>query len=338
MTRHGDARNYTKLIGQDVYLLVAGFPCQPYSVAGSQGGNDDARDLSQLCFDALRDLKPKYFIFENVASMKQEHQDYITKGLGVEPVMIDGAYFSGQSRKRLFWTNIDVLPYQDKGIVIRDILESGDTADIVSMYGKNPERLDIDKASCLMARDYKGFGRQAQTGVRCIQVGETAEIKGHDIIKRVYSVDGKAPSLTTMQGGHREPKIATADPTGGRIVNRRKVNGVRKDNDKSIPLEPYIETRTDGKSNCLSTVQKDNVVVQGVTWRKLTPLECERLQTIDDGYTEHGVFHKGHPSYSIDKISNSQRYKMLGNGFVVDVVAHILKPLSMKKYGVQYDS
>ena len=169
-------------------------------MAGLQSGNDDARDLSQLCFDALRDLKPKYFIFENVASMKQEHQDYITQGLGVEPVMIDGANFSGQSRKRLFWTNIDVLPYQDKGVVIRDILETGDTADIVSMYGKNPERLDIDKASCLMARDYKGFGRQAQTGVRCIQVGETADIKGYDIIKRVYSVDGKAPSLTTMQG------------------------------------------------------------------------------------------------------------------------------------------
>jgi len=297
MTRHGDARNYTKLIGKDIFLLVAGFPCQPYSVAGSQSGNDDARDLSQLCFDALRDLKPKYFIFENVASMKQEHQDYITQGLGVEPVMIDGAYFSGQSRKRLFWTNIDVLPYQDKGIVIRDILESGDTADIVSMYGKNPERLDIDKASCLMARDYKGFGRQAQTGVRCIQVGETADIKGYDIIKRVYSVDGKAPSLTTMQGGHREPKIATTDPNGGKMAD-----------------------------------------VQGVTWRKLTPLECERLQTINDGYTEHGVFHKGHPSYSIDKISNSQRYKMLGNGFVVDVVAHILKPLSNEKYGVQNDS
>ena len=334
MTRHGDARNYTKLIGKDIFLLVAGFPCQPYSVAGSQSGNDDARDLSQLCFDALRDLKPKYFIFENVASMKQEHQDYITQGLGVEPVMIDGAYFSGQSRKRLFWTNIDVLPYQDKGIVIRDILESGDTADIVSMYGKNPERLDIDKASCLMARDYKGFGRQAQTGVRrvgtinsggqgdrvysvdgkaitlssqsggtagngsmLIQVGETADIKGYDIIKRVYSVDGKAPSLTTMQGGHREPKIATTDPNGGKMAD-----------------------------------------VQGVTWRKLTPLECERLQTINDGYTEHGVFHKGHPSYSIDKISNSQRYKMLGNGFVVDVVAHILKPLSDEKYGVQNDS
>ena len=56
--RHGDARNYTKLIGKDIFLLVAGFPCQPYSVAGSQSGNNDARDLSQLCFDALRDLKP----------------------------------------------------------------------------------------------------------------------------------------------------------------------------------------------------------------------------------------------------------------------------------------
>ena len=128
-------------------------------------------------------------------------------------------------------------------------------------------------------------------------MGETAEIKGHDIIKRVYSVDGKAPSLTTMQGGHREPKIATNDTNGGKIVD-----------------------------------------VQGVTWRKLTPLECERLQTINDGYTQYGVFHKGHPSYSIDKISNSQRYKMLGNGFVVDVVAHILKTLSNEKYGVQNDS
>ena len=145
--------------------------------------------------------------------------------------------------------------------------------------------MDIDKASCLMARDYKGFGRQAQTGERCTQVGETAEIKGHDIIKRVYSVDGKSTNRSlTMQGGHREPKIATNDTNGGKIVD-----------------------------------------VQGVTWRKLTPLECERLQTIDDGYTQYGVFHKGHLSYSIDKISNSQRYKMLGNGFVVDVVAHILE-------------
>jgi len=325
MTRHGDARNYTKLIGKDIFLLVAGFPCQPYSVAGSQGGNDDARDLSQLCFNALRDLKPKYFMYENVASMKQEHQDYISKGLGVEPIMIDGADFSAQSRKRLFWTNISILPWQDKGKVIRDILETGDTADIVSMYGKEPQRLDVNKASCLMARDYKGFGRQAQTGVRCIQVGETAEIKGFDIIKRVYSVDGKAPTLTTMQGGHREPKIATTEPTGGRIVNRRKVDGVRKDDDKSVPLEPYIEQRQDGKSNCLTTVQKDNIVVQETTWRKLVPLECERLQTIDDGYTQYGVFDKGHPSYAIEKISNSQRYKMLGNGFVVDVVGHILK-------------
>ena len=130
-------------------------------VAGSQSGNSDQRDLSQLCFDALRDLKPKYFIFENVASMKKEHQDYITQGLGVEPVMIDGAYFSGQSRKRLFWTNIDVLPYQDKGIVIRDILETGDTADIVSMYGKNPNDW-ISTRRVVSWLEITKAGRQAQ--------------------------------------------------------------------------------------------------------------------------------------------------------------------------------
>jgi site-specific DNA-cytosine methylase len=94
--------------------------------------------------------------------------------------------------------------------------------------------------------------------VLCRCVGN-AEIKGNDAIKRVYGVDSKSPCLTTMQGGHQEPKISE-----------------------------------DFK-----------------TWRKLTPIECERLQTVDDGYTNH--------------VSNSQRYKMLGNGWTVDVIAHIFR-------------
>ena len=69
----------------------------------------------------------------------------------------------------------------------------------------------------------------------------------------------------------------------------------------------------DGKTNSLTTVQKDNVAVDipELQWRKLTPIECERLQTLPDNYTNH--------------VSNTQRYKMLGNGFTVDVIAHILK-------------
>lgn len=97
----------------------------------------------------------------------------------------------------------------------------------------------------------------------CKQIGE-ADIKGFDVIKRVYSIYGKSPTLTTMQGGNREPKIS-----------------------------------------------EDNL-----TWRKLTPVECERLQTLPDNYTAG--------------ISNTQRYKCLGNGWTVDVIAHIFSFLPVE--------
>ena len=125
-------------------------------------------------------------------------------------------------------------------------------------------------------------------------------------------MEGKAPTLLTMQGGNREPKVATYSTKGGRIVNRRlDENGVRKDYQLELPYTTQVEVRDDDKTNCLTTVQKDNVVVQGMTWRKLTPIECERLQTLPDNYTEG--------------VSKTQRYKMIGNGWTVDVIAHILK-------------
>ena len=74
--------------------------------------------------------------------------------------------------------------------------------------------------------------------------------------------------------------------------------------------EQRLEVRLDGKTNSLTTVQKDNVLTKDdVYWRKLTPLECERLQTVPDNYTNH--------------VSNTQRYKMLGNGWTVEVIKHI---------------
>jgi site-specific DNA-cytosine methylase len=76
--------------------------------------------------------------------------------------------------------------------------------------------------------------------------------------------------------------------------------------------EQQIEPRNDGKTNSLTTVQKDNMVQSKKDFRirRLTPLECERLQTVPDDYTNH--------------VSNTQRYKMLGNGWTIDVIAHIL--------------
>jgi DNA-cytosine methyltransferase len=238
--------------GHKIDLLIGGSPCQGFSFAGKQLNFDDPR--SKLFFEFVRlykECKPKYFLLENVR-MKQEYQDVITEMLGVQPIAINSSLVSAQNRYRLYWTNIPIteLP-RDKNILLKDILEDG--------------LVDRDKSHCLDANYFKGgnlkqyFEKHRRQLVfskdGLCHIGD-ADIKGHDSVKRVYHPDGKAPTLTTMQGGHREPKVAMS--------------------------------------------QK---------WRKLTPLECERLQTVPDGYTEG--------------VSNTQRYKMLGNGWTVDVIAHI---------------
>ena len=296
--------DHTRLPFGGIDLLMGGSPCQGFSFAGKQLNFDDPR--SKLFFEFVRlkvELKPKYFLMENVL-MKQESQDIISEYLGVKPVMINSSLFSAQNRKRLYWTNIpfDTMPTADKGIVLQDILEEDGIAN-EAMTNK------LGKSHCITAR-YNGavWWNSIQRKQRTmVQVGEADNIKGFDSIKRIYSPNGKAPTLTTMQGGHREPKVAI-----GRVVNRRlDEHGVRKDGQLDLPFTKQLEVSDTGKSNCLTTFTKDNVLVNGMQWRKLTPLECERLQTVPDNYTNH--------------VSNSQRYKMIGNGWTVDVISHIMK-------------
>ena len=316
----GDVTNidYTKLPIGGIDLLMGGSPRQGFSVAGKQLNFDDPR--SKLFFEFVRlkdELKPKYFLMENV-SMKQDAQDIISKYLGVKPIIINSNLFSAQNRKRLYWTNIPFdIPTQDKGLVLKDILETDHNEPPVPINPRNARhhRNPYQKALCTTATMYKGAGNNGMTLVdSTLEVGHAEQYAHyrHEQAKRVYHMNGKSPTLLTMQGGNREPKVATYSTKGGRIVNRRlDKNGVRKDYQMDLPLEPQVEVRADDKSNCLTTVQKDNVVVEGMTWRKLTPLECERLQTVPDNYTNH--------------VSKTQRYKMIGNGWTVDVIAHILK-------------
>jgi DNA-cytosine methyltransferase len=306
-------------------LLMGGSPCQGFSFAGHQLNFDDPR--SKLFFDFIRirdECKPKYVLLENVR-MAKKSQDVISEYMGFEPQALNSSKVSAQNRYRLYWfgkrvgnsyEQIPIPPMIDKGITMQDILEDGYATDEMTSNGKS---------HCLTAR-YNGavwwnsIERKQRTMVLkdnptmskdgLIRVG-TADLKGHDSIKRVYAQEGKAPTLTTMQGGHREPKVAV-----GRIVNRRlDEHGTRKDDQLELPYTRQIEVRKDEKSNCLTTVQKDNVLVSKDMWRKLTPLECERLQTLPDNYTNH--------------VSNSQRYKMIGNGWTVDVIAHILKGIQL---------
>ena len=108
-------------------LLIAGFPCQDLSSLGKGAGLQGER--SGLFFQALRifdEVKPRYWIFENVASMRTAERDKISELLGVEPIMINSALVSAQTRKRLYWTNIPgVTQPKDKGILLQDILTSG---------------------------------------------------------------------------------------------------------------------------------------------------------------------------------------------------------------------
>lgn len=243
--------------GHKIDLLIGGSPCQGFSFAGKQLNFDDPR--SQLFFEyvrLLKECKPKWFLLENV-KMKKESEQVITDMLGVEPIEINSSLVSAQSRKRLYWTNIpmDGMP-EDKGIKLRDILEDG--------------VVDRDKAHCLDANYFKGgnlksyFEKNRRQLVfsadGLCHIGD-ADLNGHDLLKRVYHREGKAPTVNAGGGGNREPKV-------------------------------FIEPDK---------------------WRKLTPLECERLQTVPEGYTEG--------------VSKTQRYKMLGNGWTVDVICHLLKPI-----------
>ena len=316
--------DHTRLPFGGIDLLMGGSPCQGFSFAGKQLNFDDPRSKLFFEFIRLRDeLKPKYVLLENVR-MKKESENVITKYMGFSPQAMNSADVSAQNRHRLYWfgylnesleyKQIPISPIKDKGIVIKDILEDLPFEDIPNYLnntwcgrrrGDLVKSVDDPKAHCLTASMWKG---QIPTFVKKpVQVGVADNIKGYDIIKRVYSPNGKSPTLTTMQGGHRQPKVAI-----GRIVNRRlDENGVRKDNQLELPFTKQLEVSSADKSNCLTTVQKDNVVVHKELYRKLTPLECERLQTVPDNYTNH--------------VSKTQRYKMLGNGWTVDMIAHIFK-------------
>ena len=299
--QHGDARNWTKLKGRDVFLLVAGFPCQPYSVAGKQKGTSDSRDLSEVMYDALEGLNPKYYLFENVVSNARHTWYDFIRSIRPDAKMYirNSGDVSPQERKRVYITNMEHDDLPDLGLVMTDILED----ECVS---------DRDKSYCIDANYFKGgsmkmyfeksrrqlvFNKEGKVGMR--QVGE-ADLKGYDIIKRVYDRKGKSPALTTMQGGWRQPKVQCDN-----WINR-------------------------------TTLLKDNADVDELFWRALTPLECERLQTYPDEWTQYGDFYVyeeikmpyetvTHRVRKTRRISNSQRYKMIGNGFTRAVISHILK-------------
>ena len=136
--------NFEEFIGK-VDMIIGGSPCQDLSIAKAnrEGLNGEKSGLFFKYIEALKTIKPKYFLLENNYSMPKEAREQITKIMGVEPILINSALVSAQLRKRLYWTNIpNVSQPEDKQILLKNIIEHGS--------------VDRDKSLCL-ARRYAGF-------------------------------------------------------------------------------------------------------------------------------------------------------------------------------------
>ncbi len=351
IVRYYDVREVSgKMLGK-VDFFCGGSPCQGFSFSGKQLAFSDPRSV--LFFEYVRllkellDINPDMqWMLENV-QMKKEFESIITEILwGTKPIKVNSAIFSPQNRVRNYWCSwhINPLLFVDRERYLHHILDMDSGEEIKTYTPRN----------------------QDSSSDNCRQVGHADDINGHDILKRIYSPNAKAPTLNTMGGGNRHPKVALTEPqwNAASIRNRRlDENGVRKDDQMELDLVPCLEVKGQNKSNALTTVQKDNLAStlpqgrypiadivggqgkqllkpniakaatllardykgfgnQGMTgvrtsdpytWRRLSVVECSRLQGLPDDYCK--------------SVSKSQGYKQLGNGFQVDTIFELLKQL-----------
>jgi DNA (cytosine-5)-methyltransferase 3A len=263
--------------------------------------------------------------------MPVKDRDIITRELGVEPVMFNASLVSAQNRKRLFWTNIVFELPADRRIFLKDILEEDGV--VYAPMVSNGKAHCLTSSYCKVSASPRQIEHNTEKGQRTMVLG--ASMRGRKQADGTYKKqlevrqDGKASSLTAMatkdlalvQIGKKE--LALHIPDGDCVSSvrvaheqRRKLkDGVRADNDPDIVAERRLETRNDDKSGTITTIPKDNHLINTDTLqvRILTPVECERLQGLPDGYT--------------DCIAKTWRYKVLGNAFNVDVICCIFKQL-----------
>lgn len=301
----GDINNWRnwKIDWASIDLVAGGSPCQGFSNAGKGLNFDDPRSALFFVFvdilNHVRNLNPNVkFLLENV-KMKKEWLDIISKWLNVEPVEINSSLVSAQNRQRFYWTNIAKIPQpEDRHIYLKDILITANTIRIPE-YGNGEKSRPL---TCHYSNNFGGwYDRITDPNPNKQQIDILAEnIKylNESNLKQLVRSFGSKGQIFTIEDKKTNTLIASMGMGGG--------NGLY-----------YAEQKT-GK-NVFEVKDKKVIIydkeykmdLEDGFWcfRKLTPIECERLQTLPDNYT--------------DGISNSQRYKALGNGWTVDVIAHI---------------
>ena len=293
----------TKVFAKDlpkIDLLIGGSPCQGFSFAGKMLNFKDPR--SKLFFEFVRlknECKPKWFFLENV-QMPYEHELVISKYMGIEPIVINSRLLTAQNRVRNYWTNINEQPYglfgdlkpnipmpKDKKVLLHHITEP---------FASDKYLLSEKAIAKILRRNWS---------IPKIEPDKTGAILPKNNSGQL-SVDSGTTLIRCVAMRGREACLSPKRTEYGKQIRKDYEAGKIKEQRKNIQ---QLEPRNDGKTNTLTSVQKDNLLQVGDKVRRLTELECERLQSVPDNYTNH--------------VSSTQRYKMLGNGWTVDVIAYI---------------
>ena len=387
-------------------LLLGGSPCTHWSIAQTRNRETQPEGLGWELFRnyliARERYGPDFYLYENNKSMAPAIRAQITAELGVEPILINSALVSAQSRQRLYWTNIPgvELP-EDRGLILLDVLESGlplhekgytlkanysrasavnalDGGHFPAPMAIEPVNVTADgKAQCLRATYYKdGIRNMVGNTIdrkTCVATPiRVCNINGGRQGNRIYSTDAKSCAIKSQgggMGGHGQGLYAIPADKGVLLRNilersveaktgrytvptacpaLRVTEATAKGYTDILPGEcvdltmPNSKTRRGRamreKANCLTTscqyyqycgtldrpiyeVRDGQITIKGQQYpiklmdgyyiiRKLTVLECMRLQTVPEGFSF--------------PVSDTQAYKMLGNGWTVDVIAHIL--------------
>lgn len=299
----GDIRNLVNIAASgafgEVDLLMGGSPCQGFSNAGKQLGFVDPRSKLFFDFVAIKNyLKPKWFLLENVR-MKKQDEDIISALMGVKPIKINSADFSAQNRVRLYWTNIPVAPWSDRGIVLRDILENLPTDKKGQVVRERTPPLEVTQGGLLRVST-RGKLKRGSDKSGCLTAGGHSAGNHSDMDILVY--DKPVQVNPDKSAGGLQPHMQD------RVFDDRgKSHALTASFARQTNVQTYINQLGHGFNHGYEKAVENSELV----WRRLSVRECERLQTLPDDYTA--------------TISNSQRYKAIGNGWTVDVIAHILK-------------
>lgn len=291
----GNVRNISARGLGHVDLLLGGSPCQGFSRAGAGLNFDDPR--SRLFFDYARHLEECQrvnpdvkFLLENVW-MKQDWQDVISEYLGVQPIVLNSNLVSAQNRKRLYWTNLPVRVPVDRKIFLKDIILP-DALPVTLTEARTEE-------AKLIRREFLAQGR------------DFSPRRAKELVERT---DGKSNCLTTKMR-HTENLIMVNESlwlTPKQIARGYQTHAAQTYRTGNKMGNMAFPNDVSKKSKCLTTSpikgnRATNHIYQEGRFRMLSPIECERLQTLPDNYTAG--------------VSDTQRYKMIGNGWTADLIA-----------------